>query len=84
MCNAHVERTAQAKATANKNIQPNVKYKYKNKWKKEIGIFCEQIVLLPYMINCIYLFDLIYKRYNVIMRGFNLVEGADKQVQAIN
>lgn len=87
MCNAYVERPARAKATANKNIQQNVKYKYKY-CKKEIGIFCnkhgEQFVLLPYMINCIYLFNLIYKRYNVIMRGFNLVEGANKQVQAIN
>lgn len=39
MCNAYVERIARAKATANKNIQPNVKYKYKC-CKREIGIFC--------------------------------------------
>lgn len=47
MCNAHVERTARAKATANKNIQPNVKYKYKC-CKKKLVFFATNCALTVY------------------------------------
>lgn len=47
MSNAYVERTVRAKATANKNIQPNVKYKYKYS-KKKLVFFATNSALTVY------------------------------------
>lgn len=48
MCNAYVERTVRANATANKNIQPNVKYKYINSVKKKSVFFATNCALTVY------------------------------------